>query len=308
MFLERILAVKAQEVAQLRGDSALVQDSAPASDPASAHSPAFIRSFESTATSESTAARAKRPSLAEALAQGPDGFGLIAEVKKASPSKGVIRPDFDPVALARAYEAAGAQAISVLTDRHFFQGDIGDLVAIREHVRVPLLRKDFIIDRLQIDESVRAGADAILLIAAALGDAQLADLCQYARRCGLDVLLEVHTAREVAAALRAKPNVIGINNRDLHTFDVSLAVTAELAPLITTGIPVISESGISRPEDVAALKDLGVSGMLVGEFFMRQSDVTGGVRALCGPSTTSANASFTSASTNVKGGAASGGK
>lgn len=224
----------------------------------------------------------ERRSLAEALARGNSPFGLIAEVKKASPSKGVIRRDFDPAALAQAYEAAGAQAISVLTDRSFFQGDLRDLKHIREVVNIPLLRKDFIIDPVQIDESAAAGADAILLIAAALTPEQMHGLSHYAQEKGLEVLIEIHTEDELSPAIAAAPNVLGINNRDLHTFDVSLDVTRRLAPQIPTDVPVISESGISHPGHIQELKRLGLKGMLVGEFLMRQDDVAEGIRYLRG--------------------------
>lgn len=227
-----------------------------------------------------------RRSLSQALNKKPNGFGLIAEVKQASPSKGLIRRDFHPVALARAYEAAGAQAISVLTDQPFFQGDIRFLQEIREEVGIPLLRKDFIIDRVQIDESVAAGADAILLIAAALKQEALADLCQYAQESGLEVLLEIHAEAELVPALTAQPDVLGINNRNLHTFDVSLDVTRQLVPRIPDDLPVISESGISHPEHVQELRELGLSGILVGEFLMRQQDVGDGIRYLRGAAVT----------------------
>lgn len=254
MFLERILVEKKKEVERL------------------------LKSEEKH-TSRPTYTRR---SLSQALQEGPRQFGLIAEVKKASPSKGLIRADFDPIAIARRYEAAGAQAISVLTDRPFFQGDLAFLSAIREQVNLPVLRKDFIIDRVQIDESVVAGADAILLIAAALEKEQLVDLCRYAQQCGLEVLLEIHTEEELNPALEAEPDIIGINNRNLHTFDVSLDVTRQLVPRIPEGIPVISESGIASPEDIQTLHTLGLSGVLVGEFLMRQEDVGAGIHYLRG--------------------------
>lgn len=255
MFLERILEEKRKEVARLKAAAPHV----PSPEPA----------------------RARR-SLVQCLTAESGSLGIIAEVKKASPSKGLIRPDFDPVAIARQYEAAGAQAISVLTDRTFFQGDLAFLTKIREHVDVPLLRKDFIIDRAQIDESVAAGADAILLIAAALTEAELKDLTHYAQSCGLEVLLEIHTVDEWRAARRAKPDIIGINNRDLHTFEVSFNVTRRLLSQMPKDIPVISESGISDPKIVQELEQLGASGILVGEFLMRQKDVGEGIHYLRG--------------------------
>lgn len=262
MFLEKILAEKQKEVTRLKQNKNYSRVEGGGG-------------FTQTST---------RRSLAQALKSGQDGFGFIAEVKKASPSQGVIRQDFDPVALARDYEAAGAQAISVLTDQTFFQGKLHFLQMIREEVALPLLRKDFIIDRAQVDESVAAGADAILLIAAALDRLELIDLCRYAQERGLEVLLEIHTPSELPAALAAKPDVLGINNRNLYTFEVSLDVTRELVPHIPNDVPVISESGISHPRHVQELRQLGLAGMLVGEFLMRQQDVKDGMRYLRGAS------------------------
>lgn len=255
MFLERILEEKHKEVTRLKANVSYVSPPEPS--------------------------RGKR-SLVAALTTATQPLGMIAEVKKASPSKGLIRSDFDPVAIARRYEAAGAQAISVLTDRTFFQGDLAYLTKIREHVDVPLLRKDFIIDRAQIDESTAAGADAILLIAAALTEVELKDFTHYAQSRGLEVLLEIHTVDELRAARRAKPDIIGINNRDLHSFEVSLDVTRRLMSQMPKDIPVISESGISDPKTVQELEQLGVSGILVGEFLMRQEDVGEGIHYLRG--------------------------
>lgn len=253
MFLERILEEKKKEVEQLKQR----RDAFPET-------------------------RAVRRSLSQALKEGPQQFGLIAEVKKASPSKGLIRADFDPTAVACRYASAGAQAVSVLTDKTFFQGDLSYLTSIRKVVDLPLLRKDFIIDRIQIDESVAFGADAILLIAAALEQKQLTDLCRYAQKRGLEVLLEIHTEEELAPAIEAQPDVIGINNRNLHTFDVSLDVTRRLIRHIPQTIPVVSESGISTPEVMQELQTLGLSGVLVGEFLMRQEDVADGIHYLRG--------------------------
>lgn len=258
MFLERIIVEKKKEVALLKSE----------------------RKQAASPTSYA------RRSLSQALQEGPQQFGLIAEVKKASPSKGLIRSDFNPTEIAARYEVAGAQAISVLTDRPFFQGELSYMRKIREQVRLPVLRKDFIIDRVQIDESVAAGADAILLIAAALEKEQLVDLCQYAQKCGLEVLLEIHTEEELTPAIEANPDLIGINNRNLHTFDVSLDVTRQLVPKIPQGISVISESGIAAPEDIQELQTLGLSGVLVGEFLMRQEDVGEGIHYLRGVTAT----------------------
>ncbi|WP_151734484.1 indole-3-glycerol phosphate synthase TrpC [Paenibacillus tengchongensis] len=215
-------------------------------------------------------------------------MGLIAEVKKASPSKGLIRPDFDPVAIARGYEAAGADCLSVLTDSEYFQGSGRYLQEVRQAVALPLLRKDFIIDELQIYEARLLGADAILLIAAILQPKQLAGFTDLAAALGLDILIEVHDRSELAAVLDTgkaeHPGaLLGINNRNLHTFETSLATTAELAALVPAGVPVISESGIAGPEDVELLRKSGAAGILVGEYLMRKPDVEQAVHQLLGP-------------------------
>jgi indole-3-glycerol phosphate synthase len=197
---------------------------------------------------------------------------LIAEVKKASPSKGLIRPDFDPVAIARRYEETGASAISVLTDEKYFQGKLEYLTAIRETVQLPLLRKDFIIDRMQVYESRAAGADAILLIVAALPIGDLHALLSLTRDLGMDALVEVHTEPELCAALSVGAEIIGINNRDLQTFETKLETTIELAPKVPPDKVLVSESGINTRADVERLMAAGVDAILVGESLMREPD------------------------------------
>ena len=210
------------------------------------------------------------------------GMAVIAEAKKASPSKGVIAPDFDPVAIAQAYHAGGAQAMSVLTDVDFFQGSLEYLVRVREAVPLPVLRKDFIIDALQIAEADAAGADAILLIAAILETAQMRDYLQEASGRGLDVLTEVHDEREVEAACRAGARLIGINNRNLRDFSVSLDTTFRVMRQIPGDIPVVSESGIKTHDDVRRLAAGQVRAVLVGESLMREADKTAALQRLMG--------------------------
>lgn len=210
-------------------------------------------------------------------------MGLIAEVKKASPSKGLIRPDFHPVELAKSYEAAGTDCISVLTDETYFQGSGAYLSAIREAVKVPLLRKDFVIDERQIYEARLLGADAVLLIAAILSDAQLRDYLKMVAALGLDALVEVHDREEMERVLAlGTAGLIGINNRNLRTFEVSLETTAALAELVPPEVTLISESGIRTREDIAYLAANGAKGVLIGETFMRQADVGQAVHELMG--------------------------
>ncbi|QJC51876.1 indole-3-glycerol phosphate synthase TrpC [Paenibacillus albicereus] len=210
--------------------------------------------------------------------------GLIAEVKKASPSKGLIRPDFHPVDLARTYEQAGADCISVLTDREYFQGAPEFLTAIREAASVPLLRKDFLVDYRQVYEARVIGADAVLLIAAILDRARLKELHEIAEALGMDVLVEVHDERELDGVLDAGiAKLIGINNRNLHTFETSLETTERLMRMVPAGTPVISESSISSPADVAYVRAAGAAGVLVGEHFMRQPEPGEAVEQLLGP-------------------------
>ncbi len=233
-------------------------------------------------------ARGDRRDFAAALRQPRTGpVALIAEVKKASPSAGIIRPDFDPVRIAREYEAAGASCLSVLTDERFFQGSIEYLRQIRRAVRLPLLRKDFIIDERQILEAVQAGADAILLIVAILSDDQLRQFLALATAAGLAALVEVHDEAEMDRALAAEAGMIGVNNRDLKTFKVDLATTERLAARWRASggggeTLLIAESGIHTRADVERLARGGARAILVGESLMRQEDIGAKVRELIG--------------------------
>ncbi|MHB0913323.1 MAG: indole-3-glycerol phosphate synthase TrpC [Armatimonadota bacterium] len=213
--------------------------------------------------------------------RGP-GMRIIAEVKKASPSKGLIRPDFDPVAIARAYEGAGAHAVSVLTDEKYFQGSLDYLKAIRWAVDLPLLRKDFIIDPYQIREARASGADAVLLIVAALSAEELSEFRALAEGLGMAALVEVHTGEEIETAIACGAEVIGINNRNLQTFETSLSTTVELAARVPKDKILVSESGIFTRSDVEMLAGVGVSAILVGESLMRQPDPGEKVRELIG--------------------------
>ncbi|QDX93823.1 indole-3-glycerol phosphate synthase TrpC [Brevibacillus laterosporus] len=217
----------------------------------------------------------------KALTNSVRQVSLIAEVKKASPSKGIIRADFDPVAIAKSYQEAGVDAISVLTDETFFQGDLTYLNIIREQVSQPLLRKDFIVDEYQIVEARGNGADAILLIAAILNREQIKHFYQMAVDIGLDVLIEVHNQTELEQVMSAvEPMLLGINNRDLRTFTTDLNTSAELLKLIPTEIPVVSESGLATAAEVNMVGMAGARSILVGEQFMRQQDVVSAVRDL----------------------------
>ncbi|MEF2244966.1 indole-3-glycerol phosphate synthase TrpC [Paenibacillus sp. IITD108] len=210
-------------------------------------------------------------------------MGLIAEVKKASPSKGLIREDFDPVQLAVLYQKAGADCISVLTDADYFQGSNHYLSAVREAVEIPLLRKDFTIDYRQIYEARLIGADAILLIAAILTKQQLREYFDIAKSIGLDVLVEVHNKPELDAVLSMdKAALIGINNRDLKSFHTDLKTTEQLISFIPKNVTIISESGISSRADMAYLQQAGADGVLIGEHFMRQPNVEQAVHDLMG--------------------------
>ena len=208
-------------------------------------------------------------SFASALRRSDGNPAIIAEIKKASPSAGVIARSFDPMAIGENYERAGADAISVLTDRQFFQGDLAYLNQVRGTVSLPLLRKDFILDEVQIAEATAAGADAILLVAAALGQNELVNLTNATRKYRLDALVEVHTMAELDRALAAGARLIGINNRDLATFEVDLAVTEKLSEQVPDDVLLVSESGIKTAADVARLRACGVDAILVGEALMR---------------------------------------
>jgi indole-3-glycerol phosphate synthase len=242
-----------------------------------------------------------RASLASLLADAqhvakPRGFrqaqersarpvSVIAEVKKASPSKGIIRADFDPVAIAKAYQAAQAECISVLTDESFFQGHLSYLQSIHAAVDIPLLRKDFLIDEIQVVEARAAGADCILLIAAILEGEQLRALAQTAEELGMDVLVEVHDRQESEMVFRyMNPKLLGINNRNLRTFQTDLAVTREVIAELPASLTVVSESGISSVADIENVKQSGARSVLVGEHFMRQENVEQAVISLMGKS------------------------
>lgn len=262
MFLDRIVATKHEEVKALKQALSINQ----AEKTISELPP--CRGFE------------------QALAKRNRPVGLIAEVKKASPSKGLIRPDFHPVSLAQAYESAGTDCISVLTDKDYFQGSNDYLKQIRKQVKVPLLRKDFTIDERQIYEARLIGADAILLIAAILTKSQLSSFYTLARDIGLDVLVEVHNRPELETVLDiGKATLIGVNNRDLKTFVTDLKVTEQLISLMPQGIITVSESAISSTDDVAFVRGAGAQAVLVGEHFMRQANVQEAVSDLLGPVT-----------------------
>lgn len=259
MFLDKIVAVKREEVERLKertSVAALGREIA---------SLPQTRGFR-----QALVERARRP------------MGLIAEVKKASPSKGLIRPDFDPVALAAAYERAGADCLSVLTDGPHFQGSNGYLTAVREAVSVPLLRKDFTIDPIHIYEARAIGADAILLIAAILTKAQIRSFLAEAADLGLDAIVEVHDRAELDVALDVGASLVGINNRNLKTFVTDLAVTEELMRHVPADAFVVSESGLSAPTDIERVRAAGARAVLIGEHFMRQPDVAEAVTRLMG--------------------------
>lgn len=216
-----------------------------------------------------------------ALRSNPENpYRIIAEVKKASPSKGVIREDFDPISIAQDYERGGADALSILTEPHYFQGDKEYLSMIRRYSSLPLLRKDFIVDKYQILEALVFGADFILLIAAALSRKELKELYEYALHLGLEVLVEIHDKSDLVKAMFAGANIIGINHRDLVTFEMDMSLSARLIPLIPNGKIIVAESGIESHEMVVELSKMGADAFLVGEHFMRQDDITSAIRGV----------------------------
>ena len=207
-------------------------------------------------------------------------YRIIAEVKKASPSKGVIRKDFDPMQIAQAYEKGGADSLSILTEPHFFQGDKEYLGMVRRYVNLPLLRKDFIVDKYQVLEALAFGADYILLIAMALSRKELKELHDYALHLGLDVLVEVHNKTDLIKAVFAGADIIGINHRNLESFEMDMGLSERLIPLIPNGKIIVAESGINDHETVVELSKMGADAFLVGEHFMRQDDITAAIKAV----------------------------
>ena len=224
------------------------------------------------------APRGFRAALDAKVAAG--GYGLIAEIKKASPSKGLIRADFDPPAHARAYEAAGAACLSVLTDIPYFQGDDAYLVEARAACSLPCLRKDFMVDPWQVTEARALGADAVLIIVAALDDAQMAEIEAAAIEYGMDVLVEVHDAAQLERATKLRSRLIGVNNRDLRDFTVDFARTYELVGQAPVGCTFVAESGLGSKDDLDAMAARGVHCFLVGESLMRQADIAAATRRL----------------------------
>jgi len=207
-------------------------------------------------------------------------YRIIAEVKKASPSKGIIREDFDPIVIAKAYEEGGADSLSILTEPHFFKGDKEYLGMVRRYVNMPLLRKDFIIDKYQLVEALVYGADYVLLIAKALSRKELKELYDYALHLGLEVLVEVHDKADLIKAMFAGANIVGINHRNLDTFEMDMKLCEKLIPLIPNGKIIVAESGINDHETLKELSKMGADAFLVGEHFMRQDDITKALKTL----------------------------
>ncbi len=209
-------------------------------------------------------------------------YRIIAEVKKASPSKGIIREDFDPIAIAHAYEEGGANALSILTEPHWFKGDKEYLGMVRRYVNLPLLRKDFIVDKYQILEALAFGADFVLLIAKALSRKELKELVEYALHLGMEALVEVHDKVDLTKAIFAGANIIGINHRNLETFEMDMELSHKLIPLIPHSKIIVAESGIHDHDTVVELSRAGADAFLVGEHFMRQDDIAEAVATLKG--------------------------
>lgn len=225
----------------------------------------------------------KKHSFYEALKRPKRTIGLIAEMKKASPSKGVLKEGYAPIDIGAQYERVGVDAISVLTDQLYFRGSKHDLIVVKETTNLPVLRKDFIIDSKQVQESVRIGADAILLIAEILTDEKLADLYHEAYESGLDVLVEVHSLKRLSQLLQVfTPAIIGVNNRNLHTFETNIQTTKELANFVPSSSLLVSESGILTFQDLQAVQSYGANAVLVGEAFMRDSSPSSRVKRLFG--------------------------
>jgi len=227
-------------------------------------------------------ARMSKPRGFRAALDAKTGYALVAEVKKASPSKGLIRADFDPPAHARAYEAGGAACLSVLTDETWFQGADAYLTAARDAVSIPVLRKDFMVDPWQATEARAIGADAILIIVAALDDIQMAEIEASALECGMDVLVEIHDAHELERALKLKSRLIGVNNRDLRDFTVDFQRTYDLVDKAPRDCTFVAESGLTTRADLDAMAERGIRCFLIGEALMRQDDVEAATRALVG--------------------------
>lgn len=253
--LDKIVATKRQEIAALYQHCSLAQ-------------------------MEARCEAAPKPLDFAAALNRPGNIRLIAEVKKASPSKGLIRADFDPVLLAQQYESAGASCLSVLTDQDYFQGDLQYLAAIRRSVQIPLLRKDFILDPIQIAEARSVGADAILLIAECLNPLELKTLYEYTRSLGMQALIELYDEANLAAVLDTGTSLVGVNNRDLRTFEVDLMHVVRIKEKIPSDRLVVAESGIYHPHEAKMLYAHGISAMLVGESLMRQPDLVAATRKL----------------------------